>query len=80
MFHVRFVLFKALVNVASVEAVENKQKGVADETFRSESPAMLMAGALLSLDTLMDYKYAFVAEAAVKVIKKIGWTPRVLFK
>ncbi len=80
MLHVRKVLEKSLFGVAALEARSNAERGLVTETFRTESPAILMSGALLSLDTLMDFKHSFVAEAAVKVMKKVGWTPKVLLK
>ena len=80
MLHVRGVLGRTLVGVATLEAKGNAGRGLVTETFRTESPAILMSGALLSLDTLMDFKHAFVADAAVLVMKKVGWTPKVVLR
>lgn len=80
MLHVRGVMEPAIFGVASIEAKSNADRGLVSETFRTESPAILMAGALLSLDTLLDFKHKFVSEAAVKLMKRVTFTSKVLLK
>jgi hypothetical protein len=80
MLHVRGVMEKAIFQVASIEAQSNAERGLVSETFRTESPAILMAGALLSLDTLLEFKHKFVSEAAVKVMKRVSWNPKAVLK
>ncbi len=47
MLHVRGVLHRALHNMLALEALANVKKGVASETFRGESAAMLLTSAVV---------------------------------
>jgi hypothetical protein len=47
MLHVRVILFKALCAVMAHEALTNAKRGTPAETFRNESPAMLLTTAVV---------------------------------
>lgn len=80
MFHVRRLLYPAILCLLQLEADENKKKGVEYETFRTETAAMLFVSAVLGLDTMQMYKQNFVSECTVFVMSKLSWNAKQMGK
>ena len=66
-------LFQALCSLFELEAAES-----GNVAFRTESPPMQFAAAVLSLDTLVEFRYKFVGHVAVCVMQRVAWTPKTL--
>ena len=78
MFQVRGRLFDALRSLMTMEYQANKARGVATETFRTETGAVLLVSAVMSLDNVLAYRQVFISECVGLMMTRFGWSPKVL--
>ena len=80
MFQVRGQLSQALRALMKLEYDDNKARGVAAETFRSETPVVLLVSAVMGLDNVIAYRQAFVDNVVGLVMQRLNWSPKALAK
>lgn len=80
MLQVRGKLYDALLALMQLEYQENKRRGVAAETFRTETSAVLLISAVMSLDNVMDYRQTFISDCVGFVMQRFSWNAKALAK
>ena len=62
------------------EVDSNKARGLETETFRGESPAIILVSACLSLDNVVQYRTDVVGEITTSIMARLSWNPKVMLK